>query len=68
NYQLPEANDVRLVIFDVLGNKVVNLVDERKDAGYHSVEFDGNKLSSGVYFYSISAGSFYQVNKMLLLK
>jgi len=44
------------------------LVNEQKSAGTYSVEFDGSKLSSGVYFYTITAGQFSQTKKMILAK
>ena len=60
---------VTLIIYDVLGNGVATLVNEEKPAGVYSVEFNGGKLSSGVYFYRLSAGSNYsESRKMILIK
>ncbi|HMS34785.1 MAG TPA: C25 family cysteine peptidase [Ignavibacteria bacterium] len=59
---------VSLKVFDVLGNEIKTLVNEMKTPGVYSVEFDGSKLSSGIYFYKISAGEFTEVKKMTLLK
>jgi hypothetical protein len=68
NYQLPVTSNVTLKVYNVLGKEVKTLVDGRQTAGSHSVEFNGDKLSSGVYFYSITAGVFHQVKKMILVK
>jgi N-acetylneuraminic acid mutarotase len=59
---------VQLKIYDILGNEVATLVNEEKPAGTYEVEFNGNNLSSGVYFYQIKAGSFISTKKFLLLK
>ena len=68
NYQLPVNAHVTLKVFDILGNEIVTLVNEEKSAGEHNVEFDASHLGSGIYFYSIIAGEFYQSKKMLLVK
>ena len=59
---------VLLKIYDVLGNEIATLVNEEKPPGVYEVEFDGSKLSSGVYFYRISAGNFIESRKMVLTK
>ena len=59
---------VTLKVFDVLGNKVATLVNEEKPAGNYEVEFNAAKLSSGIYFYKLQAGSFVDTKKMILLK
>jgi hypothetical protein len=67
-------NEVRLKVYDILGNEIVTLVDEQKEAGYYEVEFstgsfgDATQLASGVYFYRLQAGSFISTKKMLLLR
>jgi hypothetical protein len=66
--QLPVASDVKLVIYDLLGREVAVLVNERRAAGSYQDTFDGAGLASGVYYYRLTAGSFMQVNKMLLVK
>jgi hypothetical protein len=53
-YELPDPAFVKLVVYDVLGREVKRLVNEEKPAGWYSVQFDANNLSSGVYFYKIS--------------
>jgi photosystem II stability/assembly factor-like uncharacterized protein len=57
-----------LKIYDVLGNEIVTLVNEEKPAGTYQVEFDGSKLTSGVYFYRLQAGTHREVKKMMLVK
>ena len=59
---------ISLKVFDVLGTEVATLVNEYKPAGYHSVIFTNNYLSSGIYYYQLKAGSFVETKKMLLLK
>jgi len=70
NYQLPVAGLVTLKVFDVLGNEVVTLVNEEKNAGSYNAQFTMNnvQLSSGIYFYKLQAGSFVDTKKMILLK
>lgn len=58
---------VSLKVFDILGNEVATLVNEEKKPGNYKVEFDGSNLSSGVYFYQLTASSFIQTKKMILL-
>jgi hypothetical protein len=67
-YKLPNSSDVRMSVFDMLGREVTVLVNERREAGVHKVEFDGSGLSSGVYFYRMGAKSFVQTRKLLLLR
>jgi hypothetical protein len=59
---------VSLKIYDVLGKEIKTLVNEIRQPGIYKVEFDGSSLASGIYFYTIEAGSFKQTKRMLLLK
>ncbi|MBL1214915.1 MAG: T9SS type A sorting domain-containing protein [Ignavibacteriae bacterium] len=68
SYQLPEQRQVKVAIFNMLGEEVSTLVNEVKEAGYHKVEWNGANLTSGVYFYRIEAGDFVSVKKMMLMK
>ncbi len=68
NYQLPIDTWVTLKVFDVLGQEVATLVNEDKKAGRYGVEFNGSKLSSGVYFYRLQADGMSQIQKMILAK
>jgi len=67
-YALPTAEHVKLTVYNMLGQEVVNFFDEVQEAGFKSVSFDGRELPSGMYFYRITAGTFSDVKKMLLLK
>jgi hypothetical protein len=58
----------KLVVTDVLGREVAVLVNEQKTAGIYTVNFDASRLSSGIYFYTLSSGSFKETKKMLLVK
>jgi serine protease len=67
--QLVETQQaVTLRIFDILGREVVTLVNQNKKPGRYKVNFDATRLSSGVYYYTLRAGSFISTKKMLLLK
>jgi hypothetical protein len=63
-----EVSRVQLKVYDVLGNEVATLVDEYKPAGSYEVDFSANKLSSGIYFYKLTAGSFVETKKMILIR
>lgn len=67
-FALPREANVRLKIFNVLGQEVAMPVNKLMQAGYHTVNFDASGLTSGVYIYRIEAGSFVQVRKMVLMK
>ncbi len=67
-YSIPNNELVQLRIYDILGNEISTLVNELKSPGTYKAEFDGKNLSSGVYFYRITAGSFQDVRKMILLR
>jgi M6 family metalloprotease-like protein len=68
SFQLSAVSDVRLMVYDILGQEVATLVNERKTAGRHEVKFDGSSLSSGIYFYRLAAGNQIQTRKMILTK
>ena len=61
---------VQLKVYDVLGNEVATLVNEEKSTGSYEVEFSTNnlQLTSGIYFYTLTAGNFKETKKMILLK
>jgi Secretion system C-terminal sorting domain len=67
-YSIPIAEVISIKVFDIRGKEVATLVDEFKNAGEYVVEFDGSRLSNGVYFYQIRAGSFTQTKRMILMK
>ncbi len=67
-FGLPKASNVKIDVYNTLGQKVATLLDEHKLAGVHVVDFDGSHFASGLYLYYIQTGDFQQVKKMLLLK
>ena len=68
NYELPNDGKVKLMIYDVLGREIKTLVNEVKQAGKYTVEFNGSNFASGVYFYRIESGKFTEVKRMVLVK
>jgi hypothetical protein len=68
NFDLPVSGTISLKVFDLLGREVATLVDGRMEAGFHQVTFDASRLTSGVYFYRIQAGSFSETKRLVLLK
>jgi hypothetical protein len=68
NYNIPRSGITTLKVYDVLGKEVVTLVNEYQNAGFKTVQFNGSNLSSGIYFYKVSAGDFNKVMKMILVK
>jgi hypothetical protein len=67
-FALPEASDVRLTVYNVLGQTVATLVNGHVEAGDHTVTWDGSAAASGVYLYRLEAGTYSEAKKMLLLK
>ncbi|MCD6205342.1 MAG: T9SS type A sorting domain-containing protein [Candidatus Marinimicrobia bacterium] len=68
SYQLPKSSFVKLTIYDISGRSIQKLIDEKKNAGYYSVDWNAENVCSGVYFYRIEAGDFVAVKKGLLVK
>ncbi|MFH0992149.1 MAG: YCF48-related protein [bacterium] len=67
-YAIPKGVRVQLQVFDMLGRKLMSLVDTEQKAGYYEVSFNGNNLPSGVYLYTLIAGEYRAARKMLLTK
>ena len=67
-FGLPQTSEVQLEVFDLSGQRVATLLNEPKPAGFHAVEFNATGLSSGTYFYRLTAGSFGERKKFLLVK
>jgi hypothetical protein len=67
-YNLPEAGNVKLVVYDVTGREVVTLMNGWLDAGIHESVFYADNLPSGIYFYSLTAGDYTVTEKMVLTK
>ena len=68
SYQLPTRAQVKLKVYDVLGREVATLVNEEQPAGIYKFNFDGGRLSSGVYFYRLISSEFTSTKKMILAK
>jgi len=67
-YQLPEAGDVKLEVYNLIGEKVATLVNGAEEAGYKSVTWDASEVSSGLYFYRLTSGDFSETKMMMLVK
>jgi len=67
-FGIMKKGNVKLSIHNILGEEIRVLLNGEKEAGYHSIDFNGSDLPSGVYFYRIQAGSYIAMNKMILLK
>jgi hypothetical protein len=67
SFDLPKDIDIDLKVYDILGKEVYK-IDEFRKAGLNKIYFDGNNLSSGIYYYTLSAGSFKATRKMILVK
>jgi hypothetical protein len=67
-YSLPLSSNIKLIIYNTLGQSIKTLETGYKLAGNYSVNFNASNLPSGIYFYKLEAGSFSQIKKMILLK
>jgi flagellar hook assembly protein FlgD len=67
NFASPTTK-VTLKVYDILGTEIATLVNENLSAGEYEVKFDGNGLSTGIYFYRLQIGNFTETKKMLFLK
>ncbi|RPI13082.1 MAG: T9SS C-terminal target domain-containing protein, partial [Ignavibacteriae bacterium] len=72
DFQIPEDGKVSLKVYNLLGQEVASLVNEQKEAGYHTAIFEGTNLSSGVYFYILNVQSsnqtYSKTMKMVIIK
>ncbi len=68
SWQMAVSSEVKLTVYNLLGERVANLVLGYMPAGYHSYHFEDHNLASGVYYYQLKAGDFKDVKKMLLLR
>lgn len=68
NFDIPQSGLVTLKVYDMLGKEVATVLNEMKDAGYYTVNFDASGLSSGVYFYRLSSNDFSNVKRLVVLK
>ncbi|NUM61996.1 MAG: T9SS type A sorting domain-containing protein, partial [Ignavibacteriaceae bacterium] len=67
-YDLPNTSDVSLIIYDILGRKVKELVNTKQQAGRYEIQFNASNLASGVYIYQLIADKYFSSRKMILLK
>lgn len=68
SYNIPEAVNVKIIVYNLLGQEVKILKNKFEDAGIYTVDFDASELNSGLYLYKLEAGSYTQTRKMLLMK
>ncbi|MGV8018958.1 MAG: T9SS type A sorting domain-containing protein [Ignavibacteria bacterium] len=72
NFELPVKSEVKIEIFDVSGRAVDKVIERNLEAGYHTVKYNGSRLSSGIYYCRMSAESdgvnFVKTTKMILIK
>jgi len=68
NYQIKNNGFVSLKVFNMLGKEVASLVNVNQKAGSYSIDFNGENLSSGIYFYRLNAGEFTETKRMMLIK
>ncbi len=67
-FSLPQAGFVKLTVFNLLGEEVKTLLNENREAGIHTVNFNASKFNSGLYLYKLESNNNVQIKKMLLLK
>ncbi len=68
SYKLSKESNVELIVFDLLGNKIKDIVDEKQQAGSYSYNFNASELASGTYIYKLNADNNNEVKKMILIK
>ena len=68
SYQLAGSSQVMVIVYNLVGEQVCKLVDEKQDAGVHQLSFDAGGLASGIYFYQLRVGDFMRTRKMIVLR
>ncbi len=68
NFSVPQTSHVILKVYDAMGSEVTTLLNQNKSAGNYTLNFDASELASGIYYYTINAGSFTSTKKMILMK
>jgi hypothetical protein len=68
SFSLPSSEYVTLKVYDILGREVSKLIEEKLNVGVYKIRFDGSRLSSGIYFYSLNTIKYNSVKKMQLIK
>jgi len=67
-YSIPKSGDVSLIVYNILGQDIVQLIQESQKAGTYRIKWNASTRPSGLYFYRFQAGDFVQMRKMVLLK
>jgi hypothetical protein len=67
-FALPKSTFVTLKVYNLLGEEVATLAEEKRAAGIHKINWDARGLASGVYVYRLEAGSFIQTKKLILMR
>ena len=67
-FQLPNASNIKLVVYDVSGKVLDVLINQKLNAGYYNYDWDASQYSSGVYFYTLESDDFRDSKKMVLIK
>lgn len=67
-FAIPKSSEVKITVYDILGNEAAVLVNEQLQAGTYQTDWDASRYSSGVYFYRIQAGDFTETKRMTLIK
>lgn len=68
NYTIPQRTNVKLSVYNILGSEIARLVNETKNAGAYEIQFDASKFPAGVYLYTIEAGNYKAMKKLVLIK
>jgi len=68
SFSIPQDGNVKLTVFNSIGQEITTLMNQHKESGSYKVKFDASKLTSGIYFYKLESGSFVSVKKMMLIK
>ena len=67
-YALPKASTVKITLYNILGQRIAVLLNQKKGAGYYTMQFNASGLASGMYFYHMQAGNFNKVKRMIVIK
>ncbi|MFA5011127.1 MAG: T9SS type A sorting domain-containing protein [Ignavibacteria bacterium] len=68
SFSIPQNNVAVLIVYDVTGKEVAELLNENLNAGVYNVTFDASKFASGAYFYKLTSGNFTDIKKMMLIR
>ena len=67
-FSIPKVSEVNLTVYNILGQKILTIINRELSIGIYNVKFDASKFSSGIYFYTLKAGDYLLTKKMILLK